>query len=323
MQHPGYEFGAGMPSTFFTTTTHSRLGGQEGFPFQGSMFAEPFAPDAHLNHLHQMHQAHLHQMHHMQHMHRHMAQQAQMHRLNPVFMPDQFSTEFLAKEALHDAHADAQGAAFWQSFYHTDDVFGLFPDAAGRQFFARAFQRPGFGRPGREGRGDGHDGFFGEPPQKPRHARYERPGRFEEPEEPSSSYRRRHTRPRPRPPPQERDYEAPRPTTAAGTGGPDAALRAQLGRRHGEYRQAWEQLTAVPWPVVSGRREDISARAVGLFFHDAPKDVIKRERIRWHPDKVKQRFAQCALSADDVATITAVFQIINQIWEERYSKAAE
>jgi hypothetical protein len=76
--------------------------------------------------------------------------------------------------------------------------------------------------------------------------------------------------------------------------------------------------TLIPWPVETGRRRDISKDAVEQFFHHNPEEslaaIVKTERVRWHPDKMQQRFRGTELDPDILQSITSVFQIIDDIW---------
>ena len=80
--------------------------------------------------------------------------------------------------------------------------------------------------------------------------------------------------------------------------------------------------TLLPWPVVSGNHVDVTRDAIEFFFRNAPawKDrraaaLLKAERVRWHPDKVQQRFGARA-SPESVKLVTAVFQVVDQLWAE-------
>ncbi|GES57068.1 hypothetical protein ATEIFO6365_0001035500 [Aspergillus terreus] len=84
------------------------------------------------------------------------------------------------------------------------------------------------------------------------------------------------------------------------------------------------------WPVESGKRRDVSRDAVREFMRHAPSvvsgdtaellAVLKAERVRWHPDKMQQRYG--ALGIDEVVmrSVTEVFQIIDHMWSETREK---
>lgn len=114
--------------------------------------------------------------------------------------------------------------------------------------------------------------------------------------------------------------------------------RGQERKQRKRWQEAWERyvalweeiakrrkgdediLPAIPWPVVSGKLEDANETAVETFFNHSPllsstelAAILKQERVRWHPDKVQQRFGG-ALNDGDIKGVTAVFQSIDNIW---------
>jgi hypothetical protein len=78
----------------------------------------------------------------------------------------------------------------------------------------------------------------------------------------------------------------------------------------------------IPWPVASGRWSSVSKDAIEYFFENSSawKDnaaaMLKVERVRWHPDKMQQRFGQHIKPAT-MKSVTAVFQVIDRLWSER------
>ncbi|KAH7076202.1 hypothetical protein FB567DRAFT_155922 [Paraphoma chrysanthemicola] len=78
----------------------------------------------------------------------------------------------------------------------------------------------------------------------------------------------------------------------------------------------------IPWPVVSGKARDVSREEIERFLRSSSawKDdaaaLLKVERVRWHPDKMQQRFGQ-HIDTDAMKLVTAVFQIIDRLWSER------
>ena len=94
-----------------------------------------------------------------------------------------------------------------------------------------------------------------------------------------------------------------------------------LGR--GAKMKEWEQgKVVVQWPVKSGQATDVSTEEVERFFRNAPdvlagcselRALVKAERVRWHPDKMQQRYGG-RLDAEAIKLVTAVFQIIDAIW---------
>lgn len=102
-----------------------------------------------------------------------------------------------------------------------------------------------------------------------------------------------------------------------------------MRRRWGEYAGYWETQKGVgdpgdiPWPVGTGKARDVTKEAVEEFILAAPKermglqDVIKAERVRWHPDKAQQRWGREALTETEMRAITTVFQTVDGLWRER------
>jgi hypothetical protein len=75
---------------------------------------------------------------------------------------------------------------------------------------------------------------------------------------------------------------------------------------------------ALPWPVESGHEKDVSKDSVESFFRKNPADdlltILKVERVRWHPDKMQQRLRAANLDSSSLPLVTAVFQILDDMW---------
>ncbi|KAI8942033.1 hypothetical protein NX059_000139 [Plenodomus lindquistii] len=78
----------------------------------------------------------------------------------------------------------------------------------------------------------------------------------------------------------------------------------------------------LPWPVLSGKAKHVTKDEIERFLKgtqewkaDANK-VLKAERVRWHPDKLQQRFGQ-HVDAETMKLVTAVFQVVDRLWNER------
>lgn len=93
---------------------------------------------------------------------------------------------------------------------------------------------------------------------------------------------------------------------------------AWVAIRNGTESATADVKEAIPWPVMSGRFADVSPRRVEEFFHSAPPDetnlvaLLKAERVRWHPDKVQQKFGK--LDDGTLKKVTAVFQDIDRMY---------
>ena len=101
------------------------------------------------------------------------------------------------------------------------------------------------------------------------------------------------------------------------------------------YALKWEELGKVdgaaegsdvgeliPWPVLSGKAKHVDKNEIERFLHASPawKDdasaLLKAERVRWHPDKMQRRFGK-RIDENTIRDVTAVFQIIDHLWNKR------
>jgi hypothetical protein len=131
----------------------------------------------------------------------------------------------------------------------------------------------------------------------------------------------------------------------------DIRRRMEESLRRGEERKkareaeaAWESYTAkwdslknaqrldeeadlkvrelIPWPVVSGKAKHVSREEIERFLRNSKPwkedsvSLLKAERVRWHPDKMQQRFGH-HMEAETMKLVTAVFQVIDQLWNDR------
>ncbi|KAH7065317.1 hypothetical protein B0J12DRAFT_30866 [Macrophomina phaseolina] len=104
------------------------------------------------------------------------------------------------------------------------------------------------------------------------------------------------------------------------------------------YLKRWEDIAAgaadkdlgvddlLPWPVESGKAKHVSKEEVEHFFRSVPMAdddftaQLKTERVRWHPDKIQQRFGERGISETHMKAVTAVFQVIDRMWSEMRDK---
>jgi hypothetical protein len=100
------------------------------------------------------------------------------------------------------------------------------------------------------------------------------------------------------------------------------------------YKKLWDELgdrsksggMKIPWPVWHGTRENISKEEIETFFLNGPTSgkpdqadlfrTLKAERVRWHPDKMQQKLGGQGADEVNMWAITAVFQIVDQMWSE-------
>ncbi|KAI9891702.1 MAG: hypothetical protein M1814_002452 [Vezdaea aestivalis] len=112
-------------------------------------------------------------------------------------------------------------------------------------------------------------------------------------------------------------------------------IREQLDRRK-IYQDKWKALTTnpeawkanppasvIPWPVPTGRLVNVTPQAVETFLVSGTSGdedrnaMLKMERVRWHPDKMQQRFGAEKMSVQVSKAVTAVFQVVDQLWTKR------
>ncbi|KIW74107.1 hypothetical protein Z517_12517 [Fonsecaea pedrosoi CBS 271.37] len=102
-------------------------------------------------------------------------------------------------------------------------------------------------------------------------------------------------------------------------------------RPRGEGKNIGEQLflrNKIAWPVESGRRKDVNREEIERFIRkgtaahevsqgtDPFSSAIKTERVRWHPDKIQQRYGFMDIDDETGKAVTAVFQVLDAIWNE-------
>ncbi|KAL9099217.1 MAG: hypothetical protein Q9187_009529, partial [Circinaria calcarea] len=103
--------------------------------------------------------------------------------------------------------------------------------------------------------------------------------------------------------------------------------RSREGKREGTEGKDIRLKELIPYPVKSLKLEDVSNEAVELFLQNAPQEdeatgevdllaILKAERVRWHPDKIQQRYGSLGLDSGTTKGVTAVFQVIDRMWGE-------
>lgn len=85
-------------------------------------------------------------------------------------------------------------------------------------------------------------------------------------------------------------------------------------------------VASIPWPVASGNINDVNSEEIKRFLSHAPatihhsegslSKVLKAERIRWHPDKMQQRFGGQTVDERILQAVTSVFQVIDDYWSK-------
>lgn len=120
-----------------------------------------------------------------------------------------------------------------------------------------------------------------------------------------------------------------------------AQNRRPKGNEGGEGADA-EQLflrNKIAWPVESGKRKDVVREEIERFVRkgtdgddnpaapagsgaDPFTNAVKIERVRWHPDKIQQRYGFMEIDENTLKGVTAVFQVFDAIWNDIRLKAA-
>ncbi|KIX96445.1 uncharacterized protein Z520_07711 [Fonsecaea multimorphosa CBS 102226] len=91
----------------------------------------------------------------------------------------------------------------------------------------------------------------------------------------------------------------------------------------------------IAWPVESGKRKDVKREEIERFIRkgtaaayeasegrDPFSSAVKAERVRWHPDKIQQRYGFMEIDEDILKAVTAVFQVLDALWNEIRDKPA-
>ncbi|ODV94624.1 hypothetical protein PACTADRAFT_3509 [Pachysolen tannophilus NRRL Y-2460] len=101
-----------------------------------------------------------------------------------------------------------------------------------------------------------------------------------------------------------------------------------------EYLQKWEngiesKTFNIPWPNAENSINYNSFNDIEIFFKNKTNgsnqlymEILKRERVRWHPDNLKRKLLIFNDNNEDLTklkeimgSITKTFQVINDIWE--------
>jgi hypothetical protein len=87
-----------------------------------------------------------------------------------------------------------------------------------------------------------------------------------------------------------------------------------------------EVKASVPWPVRSGRWQDVSSGNVRCFFRNAPsggssdpaqsRSILRQQMWRWHEDRIRRSFPRIADDAEALELAVVVMQIINAMLED-------
>ena len=116
----------------------------------------------------------------------------------------------------------------------------------------------------------------------------------------------------------------------------EALRRGEERRKRNRWRGVWEGYLAgwedgkgrIVWPVEGGKMGDVGCGEVERFFRGVGGvggvdlgDVLKKERVRWHPDKMQQRAGERGVDGRTMKVVTAVFQVVDRLWTEMRERA--
>lgn len=219
------------------------------------------------------------------------------------------------RESLFDALADDEGAAYWEGVYGQ-------PIHTYSPYYAAY--------------GGGDDGA--EDPENPKlermddeeYAAYVRGKMWEKSHEHIVEERKRREEERARRKAKEEEGRRWQ------VGVEEALRRGEERRKRNRWKCVWEEYLVgweerkgkISWPVEDGKMEHVGTGEVEKFFRGVGGvggvdlgEVLKKERVRWHPDKMQQRAGEVGIDEGTMKMVTAVFQVIDRLWSEIREKA--
>jgi hypothetical protein len=85
----------------------------------------------------------------------------------------------------------------------------------------------------------------------------------------------------------------------------------------------------IVWPVETGKHKDVKPEEVERFIMKGIQSIVsageaedmliqalKAERVRWHPDKVQQRYGFMEVDENTMAGVTSIFQVFDRMWND-------
>lgn len=245
-----------------------------------------------------------------------------------TYLPNARSSQYLGpdqafRESLFDALADDEGAAYWEGVYGQP---------------MHTYSRPESTRPNGELEQMSDDEY----------AAYVRAKMYEKTHQHAFEERaRREEAKKRRKEEQERFEDEARASRRWQEKVEESLKRGEERKKGRRWREAWEAYLhgwemlktfslagdgeeedlakavrrAIPWPVVTGRWKDVSKDDTEDFFNHAPEDLslytlLKTERVRWHPDKMQQRFGGTGIDSETMKSVTLVFQVVDRMWSD-------
>ncbi|KAL9112549.1 MAG: hypothetical protein Q9227_003120 [Pyrenula ochraceoflavens] len=278
--------------------------------------------------------------HHRQHgKHKH----GESSRLSPPSSPP-VAPDVAFRESLFDALADDEGAAFWEGVYgqpvhsypnvRTNDATGELEQMTDEEYAAYVRRRMWE---------KSYEGIEAEREERRRKKREEDQARNKERKERSNVNAHG-----------ENSFSTE--IEESLRRGEERKRRKFWKERWQKYQQAWTDLDVlvssckaeesallqinlrdkIPWPAENGKLGNVDPEEIEIFIRHGPTakndndsrsgqwntmmEVLKLERIRWHPDKMHQRYGTLKVDHDTRNRITAVFQVLDRMWNNEKSK---
>lgn len=80
----------------------------------------------------------------------------------------------------------------------------------------------------------------------------------------------------------------------------------------------------IAWPVETGKRKDLTPDEIEKYItkvstsvqESTKSSILKSERVRWHPDKIQQRYGFMNIEDGTMQGVTSVFQVLDRMWND-------
>ncbi|ORY70169.1 uncharacterized protein BCR38DRAFT_334077 [Pseudomassariella vexata] len=259
--------------------------------------------------------SHRHHRRRCHHRHRHKRRHSRSSTPPNPYEPPPLDPDAAFRESLFDAMADDEGAAYWQGVY-------------GQPLHVYSNAKPGPSGELEKMTDDEYAAYVRCKMWEKTHQGLleERARKDEEKTQRESHRRTRDT--------EDDDARLHRDMEESLRRGEARRSRKSWQTRWNDYVKTWSNWdgtsASMNWPVKTRRREDINGEDVRDFFIHCldPKEIgeapflakLKEERVRWHPDKMQQKSGH-QLDETVMRDVTAVFQIIDELWAYTRPKA--
>lgn len=104
-----------------------------------------------------------------------------------------------------------------------------------------------------------------------------------------------------------------------------SALKEELSIRQFDDASTTSKTLSIPWPVLPTK--PVIKANIEAFMRRVPVEppltklqMLKAERVRWHPDKIQQRFGG-GVDEGTMKIVTGIFQVVDTLVEEERKKS--